>query len=163
MTDEVDIAQAQWRHSRPDLATELPGALLRIMRIAGLARGLTDDALAGHGLDRAGFDVLAVLVRAGEPVPPARIAGELHLTRAAVTKRLRQIEAQGLIERRPHDQDGRSVTIEPTARGRALMDPALDEVLRLETSWLAKLPAGEQAALDRGLRSLLAVLTAERG
>ncbi|MEV6344270.1 MarR family transcriptional regulator [Actinoplanes sp. NPDC051851] len=163
MTDEVDEAQARWRLSRPEIGDRLPGAFVRILRINNLVRGLTDTALSGYGVDRAGFEVLAVLARAGEPVSPARIADELHLTRAAVTKRLRQVEATEMVRRRPHHQDGRSVVIELTGRGSATVFPALDEIVRLENAWLGELPETDRAALDTGLRRLLAVLVEEEG
>ncbi|HWS36462.1 MAG TPA: MarR family transcriptional regulator, partial [Actinoplanes sp.] len=158
MRDEVDEIQEQWRRTRPGLDVGPAGVFLRIMRISRLVHQHADTALAGHDIDRAGFEVLSVIVRAGEPVPPARIADELRLTRAGVTKRLRPLEAAGLIERRPHGQDGRSVTLGVTERGRAVVTPALEAIQRLESAWLAELPAGDQAALEPVLRRLLATL-----
>ncbi|GIF13416.1 MarR family winged helix-turn-helix transcriptional regulator [Actinoplanes teichomyceticus] len=158
MTDEVDELQAQWRHSRPGLDVGPAGVFQRVLRIARLTDTLTDAALAGHGIDRAGFEVLSLLVRSGAAVSPARIADALRITRAAVTKRLRQVEAAGLARRRPHGHDGRSAVIEVTAKGRAAVHPALETVSSLEASWLATLPAADRAALEPALRRLLATL-----
>ncbi|GAA1651496.1 MarR family winged helix-turn-helix transcriptional regulator [Actinoplanes couchii] len=158
MRDEVDEIQEQWRHSRPELDVGPAGVFLRIMRISRLAHRHADEALAAHGIDRAGFEVLSVIVRAGRPVSPARIADELHLTRAGVTKRLRPLETAGLIGRHPHGRDGRSVLLDVTDSGRAVVAPALDTIQRLESSWLSSLPAGDHAALEPALRRLLASL-----
>ncbi|SDS52171.1 MarR family winged helix-turn-helix transcriptional regulator [Actinoplanes derwentensis] len=158
MRDEVDRIQQQWRLSRPDLDVGPAGVFLRIMRISRLVHQHADAALAEHGVDRAGFEVLSVIVRAGRPVPPAQIADDLHLTRAGITKRVRQIEAAGLIVRYPHGQDGRSVMLDVTERGRAVVAPALEAIQRLESSWLAELPAEDQAVLEPALRRLLATL-----
>lgn len=158
MTDWVDRVQEQWQRTHPGLDVEPAGVFLRILRISRLMQSLSDEVLAGHGLDRAGFEVLSVLVRAGEPVAPTRIAAELRITGAGMTKRLRQVEAAGLVRRRPHGRDGRSVLIEITDRGREVMIPALQAVQARESSWLAALPDADRAALEPALRSLLAVL-----
>ncbi|MCE3555800.1 MarR family transcriptional regulator [Pseudonocardia sp. RS11V-5] len=159
MDDWVDEVQAQWRRSRPEVDPEPAGVFLRVLRVARLVERLTGEALEEFGVDRAGFEVLSVLARTDTPVSPTRIATELQLTGAGTTKRLRQVEAAGLVRRRPNAQDGRSVDIELTEQGQAVIAPAIDSIHTLEASWLDDLSAPDRDALVSGLRTVLGALT----
>ena len=57
---------------------------------------------------------------------PAELAVELGLSRSQVTKALDRLEADGLIERRRLDVDGRGVVVEITADGREVTQALYD-------------------------------------
>lgn len=67
------------------------------------------------------FDVLASLQRLGGSAQPSELAADMRLVRSSLTRRLDRLEEDGWVERRhgPTD-DGRTVTVELTRRGRAL-------------------------------------------
>jgi DNA-binding MarR family transcriptional regulator len=57
------------------------------------------------------LDALTIVAFRTEPVTPTRLAADLNLTTSAVTDLLDRMAAAGLLERRPHPQDRRSVHI----------------------------------------------------
>ena len=66
-----------------------------------------------------------------EPTTPADLRAQFNLTSAGITKRIDQVEAKGLIERRPHPTDRRSVTLHLTAEGETQADATIETVASL--------------------------------
>lgn len=79
------------------------------------------------------------------------LAGRAGITRQAASQRIAALETLGYVVRRSHDSDGRAAVVSRTARGRALLNDALDVVEELESGY-AKLLGAEQVAT---LRSIL--------
>jgi DNA-binding MarR family transcriptional regulator len=121
----------QWEKVRPDLDFE------PMLLFASLARGYfgitrhIDDLVAGHGLTRGMFDVLATLRRAGRPysLTPKQLSASLLLSGAGMTNRLDQLEALKLTVRKPDQTDRRSLQIQLTKKGLDLVDWMLPAVL----------------------------------
>lgn len=63
---------------------------------------------------------LAVIVYAGK-ITPSRLAELEEVKRPTIARLLTQLEAMGAIKRTESEQDGRSVTLSATAKGRALI------------------------------------------
>jgi len=91
-------------------------------------------------------------------LPATRLARETDLSSGAMTNRIDRLEARGLVRRRPDRNDRRGVNVSLTAKGRKLIDKAIQ--LRLESARrsLKALDAGQQRKLADLLR--LAVLAA---
>ena len=68
-------------------------------------------------------------------------------------------EARGLVRRAGSAGDGRSVTVELTPAGHALIERTVDELLRHEAALLAGLPAEQRERLSDLLRVLLLELS----
>lgn len=66
------------------------------------------------------YDALRVIDTLGEDAVPKAIADRLLVSRANVTGVIRRLQERGLIEARPHGEDGRSIVCTPTDAGRAL-------------------------------------------
>lgn len=162
LPDEVDEIVAAWRRERPDLDVEPLQVLSRLDRLAGVLAERRSAIFARHDLRRHGFDVLAVLRRAG---PPELTAGELaartYVTSGTMTSRLDGLTVRGLVTRAADRDDGRLVRVALTAAGRRIIDAAFEELVEAERDLLTPLGADAQAALAATLRDLLATATSD--
>ena len=158
--DHIDLIREQWRRERPELDTEALGAFGRLFRCARLADDALAKGLAGHGLQRGWFDILAALRRAGAPyeLNPTELMRATLLSSGGTTKRLdRMVEAR-LVERRPDPEDRRGTRVRLTTKGRAAIDRAVEVHLANEQRLMAGLSPAKRRALDELLRALLKVL-----
>jgi len=147
--DHVATVVDQWRSERPDLDVS---PLLVIGRVHRIAQALTPELVevyARHGLGEGDFDVLATLRRQGTPwsLTPSELVERTMVTSGAVSKRVDRLEERGLVVRRPRKSDRRSVTVALTAKGRRVIDAAMEEHVTNEARLLAGLDAGERARL----------------
>lgn len=154
--DHVSTVHAQWLAQRPDLDTS---PVLVIGRIHRIAAALTPELTAVYsrfGLGEGEFDVLATLRRQGEPytLTPGELSERTMVTSGAVSKRLDRLEARGLVERRPAEDDRRSRTVHLTDAGRRAIDEAMGAHVANEERLLAALPARDREVLARLLGRL---------
>ncbi|WP_208544338.1 MarR family winged helix-turn-helix transcriptional regulator [Saccharomonospora piscinae] len=73
---------------------------------------------AGMGTNEA--TTLGEILHQG-PLPPSALVKRLGITSASVTALLDRLEAAGMVERRAHDTDRRSVLVSLTARGHGVV------------------------------------------
>jgi DNA-binding MarR family transcriptional regulator len=156
--DDTDRIISQWRRERPDLdlaAMELIGRLGRLSILLGRA---VDETFGRHGLQRGEYDVLAALRRSGTPytLTPSELSATVMLSRAGMTNRLDQLESAGLIVRRSNREDRRSMHIDLTEAGVALVDEVTTEHVANEKELLTGLTAAEQRTMIALTRKLLA-------
>ena len=161
--DQVDAILAQWARERPDLDAspmEIFGRILRTARRADIA---LQRVFKPYGLDFGLFDVLAALRRQGAPfrLPPSELNRWCMLTSGAMTKRLDRLERAGLIVRRADTEDRRSVLVELSPAGLALVDQVVVLHLENERELLAPLSPKMRVELSGLLRRLLAHLEHE--
>ncbi len=156
MTDAVDRILEQWARERPDLDVSPMAVIGRLSRASRLADARLNRAFAVHGLDSAGFDLLATLRRSGRPyrLTPTELQRSSMVTSSAIAQRLNRLEARGLVARRPSERDGRATDVVLTPQGLRLIDKALPDHVANEHRLLAGLTAGER----RQLAALLARL-----
>lgn len=81
-----------------------------------MAKHADQRVKATAGLTTAQVSVLSVVAGEG-PVPQRRIAQALGVNESAVTAMVRRLAAAGLVERGPHADDQRVVTVALTDRG----------------------------------------------
>jgi DNA-binding MarR family transcriptional regulator len=85
-----------------------------------------EDALARvaarHGMSYRDIYLLMTLRRAGHALTPTELLDELSITMAAITKRIDRLVESGHVLRSRDPDDGRSIRIELTERGRKLVD-----------------------------------------
>lgn len=157
--DHVTRILDQWHRERPDLDVAPMGLLGRLGRLhAHLSREIEAE-LAAHGLNRASFDVLATLRRAGHPhrLSPGDLLAATMVTSGTMTNRIDQLEKQGLVERIAHPEDRRSVLIGLTDKGFATIDRAVTAHVANQHRLTAALTAAEFEALDGLLSRYLSV------
>ena len=129
----------------------------RIGRMAAMADVRLRPPFADAGLADGDFDLLAALRRQGTPpvASPGELTAAMLVTSGATSKRLDRLEAQGYVERRVSDRDGRGRVVSLTASGSQLVDELMPRHLANEARLLAGLDDGERADLARLLERLL--------
>lgn len=162
--DAVDVILGQWHRERPDLDVGPMGPIGRINRCSALLQRRLDEAFAGFELTHWEFDVLATLRRSGAPyqLAPTALFSALMVSSGTMTHRLKGLEARSLVRRLPHPDDARSLLVQLTPEGLALIDRAVEAHVENEHRILAAIKPAELAALDARLSRLLSVLEAPR-
>jgi DNA-binding MarR family transcriptional regulator len=157
MPDQVDRLVSAWRREHPDLDVEPLEVLSRVSRLARHLELARREALGRLPLEQWQFDVLAALRRSGPPyeMTPGELMAETLVSSGAMTHRVDQMEAAGLVSRQPDPSDGRGVRVRLGPAGRTAVDAALRNLLEHERRLLEHLPASERAELAGLLRRLL--------
>jgi DNA-binding MarR family transcriptional regulator len=155
--DAVDRILAQWRTTRPDLDVSSMGPIGRLIRVAHLFSRRMEMTFARHGLNGAGFDVLATLRRS--PPPHALSAGELMnammITSGTVTNRIDQLTKAGLISRTTDPDDARKAVVKLTQKGFAVIELAIVDHAATQKALLTSLSLEELDQIDIVLRKLM--------
>ncbi|WP_374586648.1 MarR family winged helix-turn-helix transcriptional regulator [Ideonella dechloratans] len=158
--DAVDLILAQWREQRPDLDTRSMGPLGRLGRCYQHLVQRMEATFAQFGLSRWEFDVLATLRRAGPPhcLAPTALFQSMMISSGTLTHRLKGLEARGWISRQAHPDDARSLLVQLSPAGLALIDRAVEAHVQTQREVLSVLPQAQLAALDAALARLLTSL-----
>ncbi|SFR70631.1 DNA-binding transcriptional regulator, MarR family [Agromyces sp. CF514] len=154
--DEVDLLIDAWSRRLPDADLSPLDVMSRLRRAANRLSKLRAAAFSDAGLASWEFDVLAALRRQDDPheLSPAHLISATMIGSAAMTNRLDNLAARGLVERRPNPRDGRSVLVRLTDEGTARVDEAMRGLVAREAVELEALTRDEQATLSRLLRRL---------
>lgn len=162
--DAVDAILAQWQRERPDLDASPMGPIGRIKRCAALLEQQLEASFEAFDLSLWEFDMLAALRRSGAPhrLSPTELFSTLMVTSGTMTHRLKRLETRGFIERVPNEQDARSMLVQLTPAGLALIDRAVPAHVENERRLLSALRADVLAQLDSHLSTLLLSLENRR-
>ncbi|MCV2350539.1 MarR family winged helix-turn-helix transcriptional regulator [Paucibacter sp. Y2R2-4] len=163
--DAVDKILGQWARERPDLDASPMGPIGRLRRCSALLQRRLEETFSQFELSAWEFDVLATLRRSGAPycLAPTALFSTLMVTSGTMTHRMRGLETRALVQRLPNPDDARSVLVQLTAAGLALIDQAVEAHVLNERQILADLSSAELATLDRSLAILLARLEPKTG
>lgn len=155
--DSVDWILDQWRRERPDLTLLPMGLIGRLKRCTLLIQRRVDEVFSRYGITTWEFDVLATLRRAGAPycLAPTALFSALMVTSGTMTHRLQRLEAAGLVRRLANPDDARSLLVQLTDQGFALIDQAVGVHVNNEQDILSVLPPPLVAELDDILSRLL--------
>jgi DNA-binding MarR family transcriptional regulator len=136
-------------NERPDatLAAELIGTLHTIV-------GRLEAALEPQGLSLAKFNVLRMLVAAGEPLPLGALAERSACVRSNITQLVDRLESEKLVVRADDPHDRRSIRAELTAEGRRRHAAGVRALEAAERELFAELPPKERESLLHLLRAL---------
>ena len=156
--DVVDRVVDQWRQVLPEIATTRLAVAKRLGLVAAHITAASTASLDRLGLDLGEFDVLATLLRQGEPhqLAPTALARDAMVSTSGMTKRLDRLERRGLIQRQPDPDDRRALLIMLSPKGAKLARAAV--TLQADTigSAFASLGDAQLAKLADLLRSPLA-------
>jgi DNA-binding MarR family transcriptional regulator len=143
-----------------DIDLTVEGIVDRIHGINWRIRKMLDETLDEQGLTNGDYKVLNVLRWAGKPY--RRSAGDLakraDLTSGAMTSRLDQLEAEGLVRRLRDPDDRRGVLVELTEKGRKRHHEALGVQAKKETLLAEALSQREMEQLNTLLRRVMLTL-----
>lgn len=109
--------------------------------------------LADLDLSMSAFVALWALRASGE-LEACEVAAEVGITRSGFSGLARRLEGRGLISRRPHPGDGRSVLLALTPSGRQLIDAAWPAVNATAEVLASALGEDEQLRTADALRRL---------
>ena len=135
-----------------------PGFL--VWRLSMKWRAEVDRAVAPLGLTHAQYSLLASLrgmTHAGATPSQRELADRTGLDPIFVSKLLRTLDDNGLVERSPHPSDARAVELSLTAEGIELVDRAVKTVTALLDDLLAPL-GGRRSAATQELVDTLQLL-----
>ncbi len=156
--DAVDKIISQWEKERPDLDVSAMAPVGRLSVVAHHFSRQMGKVFTRHGLNSAGFDVLATLRRS--PPPHALTAGELMesmmITSGTMTNRIDQLVKAGHVVRKSDASDARRILVKLTPKGKRLIDKAVTEHVVNQATLLESLDESERETLDHLLRKLLA-------
>jgi DNA-binding MarR family transcriptional regulator len=152
--DPIDEAARQWG----DHWDGVPPmhAVTSLMRVQQLVIARLDAILRPHGLTFARYEALVLLVFSSRgSLPLGKMGERLQVHPTSVTSIVRRLEAAGLIDRRPHPDDGRAVLAEITPTGRDLVERATKDLVA-DDFGLGALDEGQLRELSEVLRPVRA-------
>ncbi len=155
--DPIDEAARQWGARW----TGVPPmhAVTSLMRVQQLVIARLDGILKPHGLTFARYEALVLLVFSSRgSLPLGKMGERLQVHPTSVTSIVRRLETAGLIDRRPHPDDGRAVLAVITDKGRSLVERATKDLVAAEFG----LEALDEVAL-RELSEILRPIRAAAG
>src|SRR5438128_2344827 len=129
MADRAELAFMQWRKERPEIDPFPMAVLGRLAEAAHLImRDRVGPLFARFGLQPGEFDALATLRRSGAPfaLTPTALYEAAMMSSGGMTSRIDRLEKAGLVERLTHPTDRRGTLVALTAKGRALIDEAVE-------------------------------------
>lgn len=159
-SDHVDRIVEQWARERPGLDTSGLRIGARVLRLQRYLDQTVADAVRPFELQVGELNVLATLRRSGPPyeLTPTELYRGLLISSGAMTNRLDRLEASELITRRVDPDDRRRVQVALTARGRDVIDQAMDAHVASLEGALAGIDVEQRDALEELLRALLVEL-----
>jgi DNA-binding MarR family transcriptional regulator len=156
-TDHVDRVLEQWERVEPGVDRSPVAVIGRLGRVVSYVDRELENNFDRFGINRAAWDVLASLRRHGHPfrLSPTALYRGLMRTSGAITNQLHRLEEAGLVRRVPDPDDGRSVLVELTGQGLALVKQVGPAHVQTERQILSALDGEEREILARLLKKLL--------
>jgi DNA-binding MarR family transcriptional regulator len=152
--DPIELARQNWVDAGWAHAADGMAFVTSLARVHQLVLARIEDLLRPHALTFARFEVLRLLAFSRHGVLPIGKIGErLQVHPASATNAVQRLEHAGLVVRSANPADGRSVLVEITGRGRALVEICTD-LLNREVFAVLPLDPTELAHASSALRSL---------
>jgi len=155
--DVVERIIEQWRRERPDLDPSGKAVTGRVVRAADLIARKNQAAFAPLGIKGGEYSALSALRRGGAPyeLSPSQMSEHLMVTSGGLSLMLDRLERAGLVRRRPHPEDRRSVLVSLTDDGLRTIDEAMTAHTAVEHEIVDGLTAKEISQLAGLLAKLL--------
>jgi len=142
----------------PDVNTIENETVLRLIRLNEIVMEKAGGRLAPFGLTQASFEVIATLRSLPHPrqLTPTELYRSILITSGGMTKILKTLEQQGLIERTAHEVDKRSKLVLLTAKGEKMAEESMISVAEGDKQLMATgLDEGELCCLNGLLQKIL--------
>jgi DNA-binding MarR family transcriptional regulator len=148
--DPIDEAARQWAQRWEGVAPM--HAVTSLMRVQQLVLARLDGVLKPLGLTFARYEALVLLTFSSRgSLPLGKMGERLQVHPTSVTSIVDRLEADRLVVRRRHPEDGRAVLAEITPRGRELVEQATAALVGADFG-LAALDDDRLGELSRLLR-----------
>jgi DNA-binding MarR family transcriptional regulator len=153
----IDDLSTAWEREYPELDTTTFPPMVRLARLSVLIESFQQAVLAPFELSSGDYGVLAALRRAGAPyqLSPSKLYSRLQKSSGGMTKILKRLEEQGLVERTPDPEDGRGSLVSLTEEGIDVQDRVFHAFLESTQDLLEPLSETDLKDSDRVLRELL--------
>jgi DNA-binding MarR family transcriptional regulator len=148
----------RYKKRYPELDTVAVELALRVKRFANLAEAHAEAHFARYDLTAGRFRILIELFGATAGLTPSALAEHGCVSRPTITGLLANLEKDGLVERVPGRDDGRSFLSRLSQQGRRKMERLLPDHFRRMSQLASVLDDKEQRELMRLLRKLEPVL-----
>ncbi len=154
--DQVDNILEQWGRERPDLDTSPMAITGRIMRISAYFKEAMENTFRPFGLNFAGFDLLATLLRSRSPytLSPSELLRSTMVTSGTMTNRIDRLEQTGLVSRTQSPEDKRSYMISLTDKGYKVINEALEAHVSTLHELTELISIQDHTTLSEALRKL---------
>ena len=150
--DPIDEAARQWA-GRWDGVPAMH-AVTSLMRVQQLVIGRLDAILKPHDLSFARYEALVLLTFSSRgSLPLGKMGERLQVHPTSVTSIIKRLVEQGLVVRRQHPDDKRTVLAEITPAGRDLVERATQDLVAADFG-LEALDEASRAALSELLRPI---------
>lgn len=129
--DPIDAARTQWVERGWGKSADGMAAVTSVIRAQAILMRRVESALRETGVTFARYEVLMLLsFTRHEALPMRAISARLQVHQSSVTNAVDRLEAAGLVVRRPHPQDRRTVLVGITAAGKRTADACTDALNR---------------------------------
>ncbi|MGP3769692.1 MarR family winged helix-turn-helix transcriptional regulator [Streptomyces sp. SDT5-1] len=129
----------QWATHRPDLDTSPIEVVALVKQVSHMIEEAVGALYDSAPLTLPEMDLLVPLRHADGPVIARRLADQMNLSRAGVSKALGKLEKRGFIERTPNPADRRAAFVRITESGQDAVDAVFPRQLEIEAQMLAAL------------------------
>ncbi|ABY29847.1 regulatory protein MarR [Methylorubrum extorquens PA1] len=148
MSNRQHIVMKRSDHEAADAATAL---VLEIFRSSGALLAAGDRLVGDLGLTSARWQVLGAVALAAQPLPVARIARDMGITRQGVQRTVNELAKAGLVSfaDNPHHLRARLVLLTPAGRD------AYAAAAARQAPWAAALARGLDPAALEAARALV--------
>ena len=155
--DSVDYCVVDITERYPEIDPDIEGVVDRMSTIQKHASRIFEQTLSAHGLNHGEYRLLLRLATRTEDktMSAGALSKMLLLSSGAMTNRLDNMEAAGLVRRVPDPKDRRGVLVELTEKGEQTLDNAVIGSAREDAAMLTGLTAKETAQLNGLLRKVL--------
>lgn len=162
--DPVDALIKAWRTELPEVLGPTSELAKRIMVLSAELAAASKRELTAFGLTGAEFDVLATLRRSGKPyrLKPNELSRSLLLSTGGTSNVVNHLVSEGLVERAPDPDDGRSALISLTPKGVTLVEDALRATSAAHAEVFATVPPAVLRAATKALRDLFSARPSRR-
>ena len=152
--DPIAEAARQWDENWGSEATASMSAVTSIMRAEQILMARLNGLLAPFDLTFPRYEALMLLFYSRQGfLPLGKIGERLQVHRASVTNLVDRLEQQGLVVRRPHTEDRRTILAEITADGKRVAREAT-KILNGSAFGTAPLASAQLEVLVALLRDL---------
>lgn len=126
----------------------------RLSRLSRMMQQRLETGLAEHDLTRLKWCVLSGVEMEGLNAP-SELADHIGITRPAISRLLKTMIKDGLVERNLVEEDGRSRQISITKLGREKLMSCWPMVEGNQEHFLGKLPSQQRELLDQALKNMI--------
>lgn len=154
MQPHTDGVRDAWVSHNPGLDVSAMEVVALVKQVSALFDRALEPLYEGAPLTAPEADLLIPLRYATEPAIARRLADDMGLSRAGVSKTLAKLEKRGHIERTPNPADRRAALVTITESGKAAIDAIFPRQVDIESELLAGL--GDDRARVADALALLA-------